>query len=246
MNHKKIIAIRRDESYSPGKVDKDKAILKAVADRVGADIIDEARLPETVEADVVFTMGRLPRTLHILRQLEADGATVINSVRAVEGCGRKRLDDLMRAENVPMPPLRGQMGYWVKRGDRATQGANDIIYCRDLAETELVKSNFRKRGIDDVVISTHIEGDQVKFYGVGNNFFKYFYEGKNANRYDFDGDYLCRVAQRLAKLVDIQVYGGDCIVDQQGHFYIIDFNDWPSFSRCRDEASEAIAKLMED
>ena len=47
--------------------------------------------------------------------------------------------------------------------------------------------------------------------------------------------------ERLAQLVGIEVYGGDAIIDSEGRFYIIDFNDWPSFSRCRDEAAEAIA-----
>jgi hypothetical protein len=48
----------------------------------------------------------------------------------------------------------------------------------------------------------------------------------------------------LAAAVGLQVYGGDCIVTVDGAWYMIDFNDWPSFSRCREEAAEAIAGLM--
>ncbi|MFS6554926.1 hypothetical protein VPJ68_05445, partial [Parabacteroides distasonis] len=40
------------------------------------------------------------------------------------------------------------------------------------------------------------------------------------------------------------MYGGDAIVTADGNFVIIDFNDWPSFSRCRDEAAEAIAEYV--
>ena len=47
----------------------------------------------------------------------------------------------------------------------------------------------------------------------------------------------------LAEAVGLKVYGGDCIVDETGHFYMIDFNDWPSFSRCREEAATAIASF---
>ena len=50
-------------------------------------------------------------------------------------------------------------------------------------------------------------------------------------------------ATRLAGLLGLEVYGGDCIVRQDGTFAIIDFNDWPSFSRCRNDAAKAIASL---
>ena len=40
------------------------------------------------------------------------------------------------------------------------------------------------------------------------------------------------------------IYGGDCIVRCDGSYAIIDFNDWPSFSVCRQAAARAIAKLV--
>jgi len=40
------------------------------------------------------------------------------------------------------------------------------------------------------------------------------------------------------------VYGGDAIVQADGSFYIIDFNDWPSFSPCVNAAAEAISQLI--
>ena len=49
---------------------------------------------------------------------------------------------------------------------------------------------------------------------------------------------------RLSQLVGVEVFGGDAIIDEQGRFYIIDFNDWPSFSRCREEAAMAIAQCV--
>ena len=48
-------------------------------------------------------------------------------------------------------------------------------------------------------------------------------------------------AERLATLVGVDVYGGDCIVRPDGTYAIIDFNDWPNFARCREEAADAIA-----
>ena len=37
------------------------------------------------------------------------------------------------------------------------------------------------------------------------------------------------------------LYGGDAVVSSEGDIRIIDFNDWPSFSACRDDAAKAIA-----
>ena len=61
-----------------------------------------------------------------------------------------------------------------------------------------------------------------------------------AHHYPFNGEALEATANRISALADTPVYGGDAIVTAEGAFYIIDFNDWPSFSRCRDEAAKAI------
>ena len=37
------------------------------------------------------------------------------------------------------------------------------------------------------------------------------------------------------------IYGGDAIVRPDGRFFLIDFNDWPSFGSCTQAAAEAIA-----
>jgi hypothetical protein len=65
-----------------------------------------------------------------------------------------------------------------------------------------------------------------------------------AHHYRFDLSNLQLQAEKLSTAVGIHVYGGDCIVRADGSWCIIDFNDWPSFSRCRVEASEAISTLL--
>ena len=51
-------------------------------------------------------------------------------------------------------------------------------------------------------------------------------------------------AERAATISGLSVYGGDAIVQADGSFYIIDFNDWPSFSPCVNAAAEAISQLI--
>ena len=58
--NKIIVAVRRDERFSPNNVDNDRAILRAVADRLGDNIpmIDEARMDaDATDADIILTMG---------------------------------------------------------------------------------------------------------------------------------------------------------------------------------------------
>ena len=117
---------------------------------------------------------------------------------------------------------------------------------------------MEQRGIADHVVSAHVTGDLVKFYGVrGTDFFRYYYptdDGQTkfddeqhngqAHHYPFDVNHLQQQATRLAEAVGISIYGGDCIVRADGSYCVIDFNDWPSFSRCREEAADAIIHLI--
>lgn len=254
-----IIAIRRDDRFSPNSVDRDKAILKSVMDHLGGNIpmIDEARLTTNDEAKVYLSMGRLPQTTSLLKEKENAGALVLNSGYAVEACTRSWLDRLMRENGFPSAPLTGDNGYWIKRGDTAAQGKDDVVFCADEAELGNAKREFTRRGITDVVVSAHVLGDVIKFYGVSGGFFRYYYttdehyskfgdEARNgvAHHYAFDEIELRDTVMRLAAMLRTDIYGGDVIVDPSGNISIIDFNDWPSFSRCRDNAAEAIARYV--
>ena len=50
--------------------------------------------------------------------------------------------------------------------------------------------------------------------------------------------------ERLAAATGVSIYGGDAIVRADGSFCLIDFNDWPSFSRCREEAADVVTELV--
>ena len=115
-----------------------------------------------------------------------------------------------------------------------------------------------QRGITDVVTQAHVKGDVVKFYGVeGTGFFRYYYSGDDTETkfgdeerngkpryYSFSSSNLQADAEKLACLLQTPVYGGDAIIQEDGCYVIIDFNDFPSFSRCREEAAKAIVRRM--
>lgn len=258
-----VVGIQRSPRFSPNSVDKDLAILDAVVRKFDGKVVSEDNIPQISalldSAQVVFSMARCNKALDILDRVGQKGVTVINSAQGVRNCQRSVLDRLMQYNGIPVPPADGEgSGFWLKRGDAAAQSHSDVVFCKDKAEMEKAKSDFASRGINDFVVQAHVIGDLVKFYGVsGSGFFRTYYpsdDGQSkfgdekvngkAHHYDYDAKVLQSTAERVANLTGVPVYGGDAIIRADGSFVIIDFNDWPSFSRCRDDAAEAIASLV--
>lgn len=260
---KKVLCVYRDVRFSPNSVDRDRAIMDAVGSLLAVrgfavERADEDLLSPALRADVVLTMARSVAALDILGQMEARGSMVINAAGGVRRCARSVVDSLMRGAGLPAAPLEGSHGYWIKRGDEAAQEPGDVVYAADMAAMSAAVERFRARGVADVVVTAHVRGDLVKFYGVaGTGFFSTCYPADGTftkfgdelmngspRRYRFRTDALRSDAERLAALVGIDVYGGDCIVRSDGTYAFIDFNDWPSFAACRGEAAKAIADIV--
>ena len=265
----RILAVSRAEQFSPNSVERDRAIFQSVVDRLqrrGDEVclVSEDRLsaPESSGypdypgfPDLILTMARRRETLTWLKSL---GVACINSPEGIGRCSRSRLQDIMELIGIPVPPKEGADGYWLKRGDSAAQTAEDVVYVPDREQLAASIQTMRQRGVTDYTVSAHVQGDLVKFYGVGQgDFFRWYYptddgqtkfgdECRNgvACHYRFQVEALQREVLRLAAAVGISVYGGDAIVRADGSFCLIDFNDWPSFSRCREEAADAIASLV--
>ena len=62
----------------------------------------------------------------------------------------------------------------------------------------------------------------------------------------FDEAQLRLLCHKAAEVLNIHIYWGDCIVSEDGVMRIIDFNDWPSFAPCREEAAPNIARRIWD
>jgi len=113
------------------------------------------------------------------------------------------------------------------------------------------------RGITTAVINEHLVGDLVKFYGVaGTDFFYWFYPNLQHSKFGlekingkahgilFDKEQLQQICNEAAGVLNLKIYGGDCIIDEDGTIRLIDFNDWPSFAPCRNEAAPCIAECI--
>lgn len=267
----KTLLIQRAACYSPNSEEKDLAILQEVGclfddvNIVGEDELVESfsTYNQLISAESVgavnvyyhiISMARSPKVLDCLEQLEQRGIRVLNPSVGIRACQRSNVEKVMRENHLPLPPDKGDDGYWVKRADAAAQSKEDVCFCHDWAEVEKIKSTFMQRGITDVVTQAHVKGDVVKFYGVeGTNFFRYYYLGDDTETkfgdeerngkpqyYPFSSSDLQTDAEKLACLLQTPIYGGDAIIQEDGSYVIIDFNDFPSFSKCRKEAAKAI------
>jgi len=263
MTRKTTIAfIGRATRYSPNCVDKDMAILAEVRLQLSSrgfnclDIINEDKVKEDDAADVYISMGRRQDTLNWLGQYERQWKLVINPTASVMLCNQRCL--LMRIlENngITVPPHSGPDGYWVKRGYGSAESGSDVQYAPDEKTAKRITEEMMQRGHKIIEVRAHVKGDLLKFYAVkGTDFFRCFYptddgdwkfgnEHQNGKpyHYHYDEKALKAMVDQAAELCHLQVFGGDCIIRPDGSAVLIDLNDWPSFSRCHEEAAKAIA-----
>ncbi len=227
---------------------------------------------EITEATTVFSMARSKKALSLLDRIEKADILVINSSEGVRRAIRRAMTEILMDGNVATPrswviekggkmPEEIDFPCWLKRGDGCAQQKEDTCYVQNVEEGNSCLEDFWKRGVECVIVNEHLRGDLVKFYGVeGTDFFYWFYPSTCGHRskfglevingtpkgFTFDVEMLKAEADKASQLLRLPVYGGDCIIDENGNCKIIDFNDWPSFAPCRDEAAFYIALKILD
>ena len=275
----KIAGIMRAGAYSPNHIGNDAPIFNLTTEQLrkrGCEVkvySEEQFIAGEVKEDIIVDMCREHRSMVLLQQLEDAGALVINSGYGIENCTRERMTRILLGSNIPYPDslivdtdevVKDRMvaakmdRAWIKRGDFHAMHKEDVSYVRHPEEAQEVLQEYFLRGIKRAVINRHLVGDLIKFYGVRDTpFFYWFYpfdEGHSkygheavnghSRGIEFDVAGLRHICQQAADVLDVIVYGGDCIVDPDGTIRIIDFNDWPSFAPCRQEAAPHIAKAI--
>lgn len=274
-----IAGIMRAGAYSPNHIGNDAAIFNATADQLRkrgctVNIYSEEQFNSgKVKERVILNMCREQESIKRLQDMEDDGCFVVNSGYGIENCTRERMTRILMGHSIPYPDsvivntdeavvnqLRkaGINNCWIKRGDFHAMHKEDVSYVRHAEEAQEVLQEYFYRGIKRAVINRHLVGDLIKFYGIHNSpFFFWFYpfdEGHSkygleaingkSKGIDFDIERLKDICHDASEALGVEIYGGDCIVSPEGDIRIIDFNDWPSFAPCRNEAAPFIAKAV--
>jgi glutathione synthase/RimK-type ligase-like ATP-grasp enzyme len=261
----RVMGVYRETEFSPGKAEADAAIIDAVLahlDAAGArtSAIDASRfISEPLpEVRLVVAMCQGGPALSRLAAAEESGAVTINSALAIRNCYRDLLGTGLMRAGVPVPEgglvrtsepfdlkaLRGldlSSPMYVKRGDLHALGPNDVRRVEGLEQLEATLLRFSRRGVAAAYVQQEVTGEVVKFYGVGGGeYFSAVAPGDGALG-ETAKLALAQAASQAASALGLEVWGGDAVVKGE-RFSIVDFNDWPSFERVRDEAARAIAR----
>ncbi|MBF6567305.1 MAG: hypothetical protein IVW54_00345 [Candidatus Binataceae bacterium] len=258
----RVLGIYRESQFSPGKVDADAAILDAVLAALREKKLESSTvMAERIDshfdakANLVLAMCQGEHALERLAHLEKTGALVINSALAIRNCYRDLMGAGLTRAGIPAP--RGVLldlsrpeprlegidathELYVKRGDLHALGPEDVQRVDRLADIYAVLAAFVQRGIRKAYVQEAVSGLLVKFYGVSGG--EYFAALPETGQLSFQAEQSLRqAAERAAAALGLEVWGGDAIV-QDNSIMLVDFNDWPSFSRVRVEAARAIAR----
>ena len=264
----KIATIARNPIDSPNMTTNDAAILQCITDELEANGADALQVTEGEELpcdiQAVCSMSRTKEVLEKLKKAEKDGIIVFNATKAVENCSRRLFMEILHGTGIQQPPYRiiessdtpdeSLCPCWIKKADGWSTCKEDVCFAATAADARITLEQMASRGIMQCIQMQHCPGDIVKFYGIGEDFFRHCYpcSGKfghekihgTPKHNPFDSSALKEIAQRAASAVGLTIYGGDAVVTADGSIFIIDINDFPSFTAVRDEAAKEIARLI--
>jgi len=263
--------IFREHAHSPGREYDDTEILRLTGKHLeaeGFEVVmkspDELTAVPDARPRFVFLMCERVGVLGLLRNWETSGVPHVNRPLAVLNTYRSRMIAQFEEAAVGFVPSRlvptsgpaptpdgpARAGVWVKRGDVHNTQEGDVVFAPDRALLAQALAGLAARGIRRAVLQPNVEGDLVKFYGVGAGvgadggppWFRWFYhKGQTVAGHPLDPVRLARLARQAAAALGLEVYGGDAIATPGGDLVLLDLNAWPSFALYRDEAAAAIA-----
>lgn len=217
--------------------------------------------------ELMFVMCEQEKILELLKAWQAAGSVIVNVPDGILNTYRVKTLPLLQKANLPFPKSEiiltsnhsagldekikdGKI--WIKRSDVHNTQKGDVALIETAEQLKNSLKIFQDRGIASAVLQKHVDGDLIKFYGIGDPsdadslWFKWFYhKNQDLKKYAFSQTELKQITSQTARCLGLEIYGGDGIVSDGGKIHIIDINAWPSFALFRDEASKAIAAHLD-
>jgi hypothetical protein len=210
-------------------------------------------------------MARGEEALARLARWEEEGVPVVNTTRSVRDCSKREALHA-RLEEAPFEDFRIPRAFfcdsggvaaaaeaakaiegwglpvWAKRGNPHARGSEDVLKVNSAEGLAPALAMFAKRGVGRVLFQEHIEGEAIRFCGVGRERF-WFWRSVAERRHLPHADALAALGRDASARLGLEIYGGDAVVTPEGEVFLIDLNDWPGFTGCQADASDAIAEL---
>lgn len=264
------LGVYREKRFSPGRhAAGDAEILEltqAALEQQGCQtcLVEPERLTACPPGTrVVFAMCQGPEPLAVLEQWQRQGVMVLNTPAAIRACYRLSLiatlsqaevafprsvivtlDETAETDKV-WPLLSGAVeGCWVKRGDVHAMQADDVSFVRHATAWRAQVASFRRRGIGHAVVQEHIDGQEIKFYALRSHGVLHYVSPHDHGTPHIDRERLEVLVRQAGEVLDLDIYGGDCILKPDGELVLVDINDWPSFRGCRPQAARYIARHL--
>jgi len=243
------------EVKKAGKPESDRKILRKTGERLrGLGVKVSFSHPDKLRpgrnVDIIFGMARTAKVHKILKGYEARGVKVINSPQAIaESLNRKQTYSRMKRAGIPIPETRVVSISSIKpeklNGKFIFKRPDRHEFTRVVSNPKEAKEAlkfYKKQGLKEVVIQRFVEGTHVKFYGIGKEIFLPAEIEKKA------GKAMVKTikghAIKSGTVSSLKVFGGDMILSGKKVF-VVDLNDWPSFSSIREKAAKQIARLIQ-
>lgn len=222
------------------------------------------------KSSLILSMARSETALNVLAEVEESGVCVVNSPRALQKAQRTDFQQWFAKSghaaehwhiSTLTPDIKARLSFplWWKCNNPSTTSATDVQFVRNRTQLDVL---LQLHPQEDALLMEHVEGQLIKFYGVeGTNFFhaephtpkgfsKFGNEQHNHHKdlavsspmWKQTLHAMHTSATQVAQQSGFSIYGGDAILREDGTFVFIDFNDFPSFSACLPEASEAIVQ----
>ena len=269
----KIAGIMRAGIFSPNHIGNDAAIFNFVAEQLrkrGCEVnvySEEQFIAGAVDEHIILNMCREMRSIELLQRREDAGDLVINSGYGIENCIRERMTRILLGSGIEyhesiivntdeavIARLKKMKidRCWIKRGESHSLHHEDVCYARHAEEARELLQEFFLRGIKrllSTVTSTVNSSSSTASKVLRSSILSTRSDSNTEKRPTRASRRLtprrcAKCAKKAAKELDVKVYGGDCILSDDGSLSLIDINDWPSFAPCRQDAAPAIAKYV--
>src|SRR5439155_35253 len=176
-----------------------------------------------------------------LRALEASGVPHVNTPQAVLNTYRERMLEAFAEANVPFVESRvvstrdrrveGARPVWVKRADVHNTRGGDVVFASTADAVHQALEGLAARGIPRAVLQPHVDGDLVKFYGVGAGephgappwFCWFYHKGQRLAGHPFDERrHVAPGSQSFALMAGLAMARGtgSTLIDEDGNEYI--------------------------